>query len=139
MNEPDDSLFRLDQEYGTTIGDINSKQDIWITSDQSINSGALGGRINRDNGDRVAMDLFGETKLPRAKAPQYYFVKSVQSPQGGFPIGSNIESRHSENKSVQYLFQRIQSGKTFDRRASASSHKREAYRWLQKGLDARGE
>jgi hypothetical protein len=51
MNEPDDSLFRLDKEYGTAISDIDSKGDAWITSDQSIDSCALGGRINRDNGD----------------------------------------------------------------------------------------
>jgi hypothetical protein len=51
VNEPDDSPFRLDQEYGTTIGDIDSKRDVWITSDQSIHSCALDAGIDRDNGD----------------------------------------------------------------------------------------
>src|SRR5260370_39591544 len=85
------------------------------------------------------MNLLGETKLPRAKAPQRYFVKPVQSPQGGLPISSNVEFRHSENKSMQNVFQCIEGGKTFDRRASASSHKWEAYRRRRFGRFSRRE
>src|SRR3974390_1977112 len=47
-------------------------------------------------------------------------MKPVQSPQGGLPIGSNIEARHSENESMQNVFQRIEGGKMFDGRTSHS-------------------
>src|SRR5437667_8318553 len=66
------------------------------------------------------MDLLGETKLPHTKTPERCFVKSVQSTQGGFAIGCNVESRHPENKSMQDVFQRIEGGKTFDKRTNHS-------------------
>ena len=80
MHQADGALLRIDQKYRATIGYVYPEQDLWITCDQSIGVRTLHGRINRDNGDRIAVDLFGETNLPRAKAPARYFVKCVQSP-----------------------------------------------------------
>ena len=64
------------------------------------------------------MDLFGETNLPRSEAPSRHFVKCLQPPQRNLPIRANVEPRHSENKPMQNIFQRIKGRKTFDRRVS---------------------
>jgi hypothetical protein len=62
------------------------------------------------------MDLFGETKFSRSEILSRYFVKYVQPPQGNLSIRTNIEPRHSENKPMQNIFQRVKGGKALHRR-----------------------
>ena len=67
------------------------------------------------------MDLFGETHLSCAKAPSRYFVVRVQPLQRDLPIRVNVKPRHSENKTMQNIFQRLKGGKPFNRRVRVLS------------------
>jgi len=67
------------------------------------------------------MDLFGEAQLSCAKAPSCYFVEPVQPLQRDLPIRANVKPRHSENKTMQNIFQRLKGGKPFNRRVRVLS------------------